>query len=121
MVSSLVLFLGLYSVWAGLYVAHVARSAAPTSEAPPALHWSRAAIWLWRIAWTTIGLGFGCFGLTALRDTHGIFISVPATAPLVDQVIWVFGIVCVLGGFFLFLVWLTVLSVQNRRESREGQ
>lgn len=119
--TSFFLFVGLLSVWLGMYVAHIERSVAPTSEAPPTRRWPLAAIWLWRIAWTTAGLGWSCFSLTALRYTNGSFISVPATAPLVDQVIWIFGIVCVVGSLFLLLGWLAALSGQDSRASREGR
>lgn len=63
----------------------------------------------------TMGIGYCCFGLTVLRHSHGTYVDVPSTAPLLDQAIWVFGNACIVGGGLLLFGWLWARSVHIER------
>lgn len=121
------ILMGLGAAWAGMYVAHFNRTAAPNPDpdipldpdAPPTRRWSPTQAWLWRFAWITIGLGLNCLGLTALRYSKGEYIVVAPKAPLIDHVIWISSFVCLGGGFALLYALAMASTVRARRAHRE--
>lgn len=119
------MLMGLGAAWAGMHVAHINRASAPNPDMPldpdipPTRRWSPTETWLWRFAWITIGLGFNCLGLTALRYSKGQYIVVPPNAPLIDHVIWLSSFVCWGGGFALLYALAMTSTVRARRTRRE--
>jgi hypothetical protein len=89
-------------------------------EAHQQQRWSQIGMWLWRIGWTLWGLGFVCLGLATVRDLHGRYITVPASAPLFDRMTWVLLQVGIYGGFAALVLWMAVRSAQRKRLRREG-
>lgn len=71
------------------------------------------------IGWAMVGLGFVCFGVTVLRHVKGSYVSLPASAPLIDQAIWVLSVVCFFGGFALSYA-LAMLQVIREKRAHRG-
>lgn len=109
--------MGLGSIWAGWYGAHIGVVAVPSLDGVDAHRVPASLAWWWRIMWTVAGLGMGCFGLTTLRYSHGPYIDVPANAPFIDHLIWILGFVSIAGFFAVFLFGLPV-AVHFARERR---
>jgi hypothetical protein len=59
---------------------------------------SPAVMRLWLIGWAMGGLALVCLGVITVRYAKGLYVSVPASAPLIDRVLWV--LVPVGGGGF---------------------
>lgn len=107
--------MGLGSVWFGWYLPRASRSAATEEDAPPTLLSSPRGRLLWRAFFTIMGLGWVGFGVIALRYTRGQYVSVPAAAPLLDQVIWIVSLVCLNGSFAMGVVWTLVETAQKQK------
>jgi hypothetical protein len=75
---------------------------------------------LWNIGWVVMGLGVFCLGMTTLRYSRGQFIVVPASAPLVDHIIWGLFFVCFLGGFAVMGTGLWIRRLHARRRISNG-
>jgi hypothetical protein len=123
------LLMGLGELWVGWYLPHAhARRAAPTDSDTPVTVFSslRGRLW-WRIAFTMAGLGFICFGITTLRYTRGQYVSVPATAPQIDQAIGILAIICICGSLAIGVAWALAQTAQQnskrrtRRDDPSGQ
>jgi hypothetical protein len=108
------MLIGLGAIWVGVYLEYVDR------RDPSGQHISPIEARLWLTAWLIGGTGFFCIGLTALRHTRDHLIAVPASAPLVDQVIWYVGIACAPGFFALMLCWMAVGASREKRARQEG-
>jgi len=111
------LLLGLGSVWVGVTVYRAdarRRALLTTSEAFGPLE-SLATMRLWLIAWLVMGLGWACGGVPTVRYVIGDSVDVPATAPLIDHVIWVSFAVGVCGGLALLLTWGVMYSTEEKR------
>lgn len=111
------LLMGLGVIWVGWYFPHLSRSAPANDDARPPLNSPRGRQ-VWRILFTLAGLGFIGFGLTVLRYSDGHYVSVPATAPLIDQVIFALSIVCMLGSFWTGVVWVLDYTAKQKSQGR---
>jgi hypothetical protein len=64
-----------------------------------------------------VGAGLVLFGVTRWRS-NGRFIVVPATATLIDLIIWALSFVGVFGGFATLYAWGIVNYVHYIQEKR---
>jgi hypothetical protein len=109
------LLMGLGAIWVGWYLPHVNRGA-PSGDAPATALSSPRGRLLWRIVCTMAGLGFVGFGVTTLRYTQGRYVSVPATAPLIDQAIWTLTFICMGGSWVMGVVCLLVYQARQNQQ-----
>lgn len=66
----------------------------------------------------TVGLTMMSYGVTGLRYTRGHNVTVPPSAPLLDQVIWKLFHACLWSLFALAMAVGWVRYAQNRRVRR---
>ena len=109
--------LGLGGGCVGLFVPLLIRLTAPASGDQPGRRWPEARVWL--VAWAMMGLGLVGFGVSELRHAQGQYVIVPASAPLLERVIWVGSFVCAFSGLAVCVVWMLVQSVRDMRARRE--
>ena len=117
--SIFVMFLGYGAVWAGIYAAHANRTTVYDRNRPPQRRWSATKATLWLIAWVTGGLACVCLGVTMVRCAKGQYVSVPAGASLIDQVILVPAQVGMLDFFIMLFPWAKVRQSLERRSHPE--
>jgi hypothetical protein len=82
------LLMGLEAAWIGVYRVRFDRFPPRGCGVDPRLAMSPVEMGLWLIAWTTMALGLVCLGVAVLRYAKGTFVSVPASAPLINQIIF---------------------------------
>jgi hypothetical protein len=80
---------------------------------------SPAERWLWVIACSMWGVGFVGLGVLVFRYTKGSVTSVPASAPLIVQVLERVVPAAIWGAFAMQGAWLVVRTVHERRVRRE--
>lgn len=112
------LLAGLSVAWMGVYMGHPSRSALYSRHGQLLRRWSPIERQLWRIAWTTMGVGFVCLGVTVLRYAKGPYVVVPVSAPLIDHVIWGLVSICMVGGFAMLLVCMAVSQTAEEKRAR---
>jgi hypothetical protein len=61
------------------------------------------------------------FGVSVLRYAQGQYVIVPATAPLIDRVIWVGSYAGIFGGLAALWLWMLVESVAQTRARARRQ
>jgi hypothetical protein len=114
-----ILLVGLVSVWLGIFGAHANRTAASSRDEHLHQRWSPAEVRLWLIGWAMGGLGFVCLGVSTLRYAKGPYVSVPASAPVIDKVVWVLAQVGAAGCFVTLFAWMMLRPRQERRSHPE--
>jgi hypothetical protein len=105
---------GLGAGWAGL-MAPRQRAVAPEGDEPPVRHWSTTETRLSLVAGTMMGIGFVALGVSTWRYSKGSYIEVPASAPLIDHVIWALTFAGFIGGFAVMYAWAMVHSFEEKR------
>jgi hypothetical protein len=114
------LLMGLLAGWIGVARVRFYRFPPRGFGVNPRIPMSPTETWLWVIAWTTMGLGFVCFGVVVLRYAKGPVFSVPASAPLIDHAMLGLTPFAIWGGLALEGVWLVVRAVREWRLRREN-
>lgn len=84
-----------------------------------ASHWPPTITWLWRIGWLTGVVGAVAFGMLRIRYPRGARLVIPASAPPLDHVVQVLGILCSIGCIVVLVVWKVALSRHERRVRRQ--
>lgn len=108
-----VAFLGaLCFAWLGLYLP---RSYQGTVRAPS---WPPTIRWLLRIGCMTEILAAMAFGVLRVRHPAGANVVVPANAPPLDHLVQGLGILCIVVGSVLLVVWRIALTTHERRVHR---
>jgi hypothetical protein len=102
------LLMGLSSIWLGVYLVRSDQAIERATSRQVQLRKSLAERRLWLVAWVMMGIGWICFGITVPRYTRGQTVSVPPSAPLSDQLIWMLAFIGILGGFGVLFIWMLV-------------
>lgn len=112
------LLMGLGAAWIGVYSARLSRSAVYSRDGHLQPRWAPTERRLWLIGWTTMGLGFVCLGVTVLRHSKGQHIVIPASAPLIDRVIWGLFWICLVGGWTMLFVSAIMIQTAEKQRAR---
>jgi hypothetical protein len=72
----------------------------------------------WLMGWAMVTLGFVCNGVTVLHYSKGRYVVVPASAPLMDQIIWDLFFVGFFVGVALLVTGSVVRQVRDKRNER---
>ena len=101
--------------WVGFFIPRLLALSDPASGDNRARRWTPLEARSWFLVWALVGLGFIGFGVSVLRHAQGDYVVVPATAPLLDRVIWVGSFVGIFGGTAAVLIWMAMESVVQTR------
>jgi hypothetical protein len=112
------MLIGLGSAWAGISRVRANRSPVPDGDEQVRRPMSLTEIWLWLTASVIGGVGLLLLGLTTLRYAKGQYIVVPASAPLIDRVMWILAIVFMCGNFALLYALAWVRRAHERHSPR---
>jgi hypothetical protein len=91
-------------LWAGVHVLEAQRREWRRFGAQPPGRRARVRLYTRLAAFTLVGLGLVCFGVTVLRYASGFYVAIPVRGPLVDRAISIAGIVGPIVGFALLFV-----------------
>jgi len=111
--------MGVGGMWVGWRGARGGLAIVEEPDGDPARRWwTPTEAWLWRIAFGMAGAGWVGFGLTVMRHSHGPYVDVPASAPRIDQVIWIVSLTCLFSGFAILYTWAMLRSSKKKRSRR---
>jgi hypothetical protein len=111
------MFIGLISACLGVIFAQANRRTIRVADPPSRRSFTHADPRLHLAIWIVSGLGWVGFGVTVMRHSRGSYVEVPASAPLIDQLIYIASLVCITGAFFA-LAAVTLTNPNRPRLSR---
>ncbi len=106
------------TVWIAQRVARPERSVVWSEDASPQRPISPTEKRLWLVGWAISGLASFGLAVTEWKYTKGQYVSVPASASLIDQIIWSASLVGIIGVFVAICLYSARQVPENR--SRRG-